>query len=580
MPDYRRLVSYIYNYEDGKKRNNVGYARIETRNGLCKCTLHITAPSVNDKQLKVYFFRRDNDGLDGIQIGTMTIRNGSGDLKVQTDSEHIMNSLYGIEHMGGMVLYLSNSKFFATEWDDHPINMEVVSTLEKKKETVKSIKEETESAKAEEDSELVAANIEAKTEAIGAKEENEIDTAKGKKDTEFLEVEKEVKSETVEEKKVAEAEISGIKKEEEAETSEEKKGTEGEFSEVKKEIEVETSEAKKEVEAETFKAKKEAEVETSETKKGVEAETSERKKEIEAEISEAKKGTETEFLEAKKEVEIDKEKEAEALKEKNIETEILGINKKSESDTIEIKSAKESEKAEMNMNNLLKLATAFAEYKNFKADNLAQQEEKTIEEHQTIGSNQPAVEVKPVDDDIRKEAPVALAEADFVPRRDFERDKWEDEMTRNYYEKERSRNNMPNDKEGEGQERRDKPFFEDHPTAKYMYNTFEKVYPFEDNEIAWCVKIEPQDIGLLPMETWALGNNSYLLHGYYSYRHLIFARVNDDKEARYILGIPGIYHNREKFMARMFGFENFKSAKKKDRRTGEFGYWYVPVMLN
>lgn len=486
MPDYRRLVSYIYNYEDGKKRNNVGYARIETRNGLCKCTLHITAPSLNDKQLKVYFFRRDNGGLDGIQIGTMAIRNGTGDLKVQTDSEHIMNSLYGIEHMGGMVLYLSNSKFFATEWDDHPINMEVVSTLEKKKESVKDIKEETESAKVEKDSELVAANIEEKIEVIEAKKDAEI-----------------------------------------------------KFSEVKKEVEVETSEEIKEIEAESLEEKKE---------------------------------TETEFSEVKKKIGVD------FLEEKNTEAEILEINKESESKTLEIKDTKGSEKADINMNNILKLATAFAEHINLKADNFSQQEEKALNEHQTMDSNQSVVEVKPADNDtaIRKETPITLAETDLIPGRDLERDKWEDEMTRSYYERERNHNNIPNDIERERQER----FFEDHPTAKYMFNNFERIYPFEDNEIAWCVKIEPQDIGLLPMEAWALGNNSYLLHGYYSYRHLIFARVNDDKEARYILGIPGIYHNREKFMARMFGFENFKTAKKKDRRTGEFGYWYVPVRLN
>jgi hypothetical protein len=123
-------------------------------------------------------------------------------------------------------------------------------------------------------------------------------------------------------------------------------------------------------------------------------------------------------------------------------------------------------------------------------------------------------------------------------------------------------------------------FFEDHPVAKKIYQSYPRMYPFEDNEIAWCVRIEPQDIGLFPMEAWILGNNSFLLHGYYSYRHLIFARINDKNGIGYILGVPGIYHNREKFMAKMFGFENFKCAKRKAQRTGEFGYWYIPITLS
>lgn len=106
------------------------------------------------------------------------------------------------------------------------------------------------------------------------------------------------------------------------------------------------------------------------------------------------------------------------------------------------------------------------------------------------------------------------------------------------------------------------------------------MYPFEDNEVVWCVRLEPQDIGALPMENWSYGNNSFLLHGFYCYSHLIFARISDKTGTKYIIGVPGIYHNREKFMARMFGFDSFKSIKRKDLRTGEFGYWYAPIYFN
>ena len=124
------------------------------------------------------------------------------------------------------------------------------------------------------------------------------------------------------------------------------------------------------------------------------------------------------------------------------------------------------------------------------------------------------------------------------------------------------------------------PGFEEHPEAFKIYNKYPKMYPFEDNEVAWCVRFEPQDIGVMPMENWSLGNNSFLLHGFYCYSHLIFARINDKRGIQYILGVPGIYHNREKFMAKMFGFEFFKSIKRKELRTGEFGYWYTPIYFN
>ena len=88
------------------------------------------------------------------------------------------------------------------------------------------------------------------------------------------------------------------------------------------------------------------------------------------------------------------------------------------------------------------------------------------------------------------------------------------------------------------------------------------------------LSIRPQDIGLLPRENWGYGNNSFLLHGYYNYRYLIFARVGDEKHARsrYILGVPGHYYSNEKYMASMFGFPHFVLAKTQPAQDGRFGY--------
>ena len=116
--------------------------------------------------------------------------------------------------------------------------------------------------------------------------------------------------------------------------------------------------------------------------------------------------------------------------------------------------------------------------------------------------------------------------------------------------------------------------------ADKIFIKYPRIYPFEDSDVARCVKIEPKDIGVLPSDTWVLSNNSFLLHGYYCYHHLIFAEVIDKYGSHYILGIPGIYHDRERFMARMFGFECFKPIRKREVRQGDFGYWYIEVKLD
>ena len=99
-----------------------------------------------------------------------------------------------------------------------------------------------------------------------------------------------------------------------------------------------------------------------------------------------------------------------------------------------------------------------------------------------------------------------------------------------------------------------------------------RMFPFEDGEISDCIRMEPQDIGSLPMKYWIFANNSFLLHGYYSYRHLILARMKDGK---CILGIPGVNYSREQFMAGMFGFDYFKPVRAHMPESCEFGYWYT-----
>jgi hypothetical protein len=104
------------------------------------------------------------------------------------------------------------------------------------------------------------------------------------------------------------------------------------------------------------------------------------------------------------------------------------------------------------------------------------------------------------------------------------------------------------------------------------------MYPFEDDTVDVCVRLEPHDIGRMPIDCWSFGSNSFLLHGYYSYRHLILARLKDEAEdGAYILGVPGTRHSREAFMAKMFGFREFKPISEGREGVSDFGYWYTTL---
>lgn len=98
----------------------------------------------------------------------------------------------------------------------------------------------------------------------------------------------------------------------------------------------------------------------------------------------------------------------------------------------------------------------------------------------------------------------------------------------------------------------------------------EEMYPFEDDQMHWCRQIMPEDLSHLPMKHWSLAGNSFLMQGYYHYRHLILCETVNG--VAYV-GVPGQYHRRECYLAGKFGFSLFKPTLKKQLVIGDFGYW-------
>ena len=96
------------------------------------------------------------------------------------------------------------------------------------------------------------------------------------------------------------------------------------------------------------------------------------------------------------------------------------------------------------------------------------------------------------------------------------------------------------------------------------------VQPFEDEQIDDCLQVSPRELGILYQSRYPVGRNSFLMHGYYNYHHLLFGRY---KDGSYFLGVPGIYENQEKMMASMFGFPEFLKAREQKQMRGQFGYW-------
>lgn len=104
-----------------------------------------------------------------------------------------------------------------------------------------------------------------------------------------------------------------------------------------------------------------------------------------------------------------------------------------------------------------------------------------------------------------------------------------------------------------------------------ILDTYAQIHPYGDERV--YVKVEPKDFIILSAKYQHLVNNSFLLHGFYNYRHVILGKEKD-----YYLGVPGVFYEREKMVALMFGFDAFECAYG-DPKEGDFGYYLRKVEL-
>lgn len=105
---------------------------------------------------------------------------------------------------------------------------------------------------------------------------------------------------------------------------------------------------------------------------------------------------------------------------------------------------------------------------------------------------------------------------------------------------------------------------------------YPKIQPFGD--VREYLSIAPCDFVILSEHYQEMVQNSFLLHGYYNYGHLILTKIKEGIDDNYYLGVPGVYYEREKQAALLFGFEGFEGDGDAVQ-DGNFGYYMKRVEI-
>ena len=93
-------------------------------------------------------------------------------------------------------------------------------------------------------------------------------------------------------------------------------------------------------------------------------------------------------------------------------------------------------------------------------------------------------------------------------------------------------------------------------------------------ELGEVYRVNKGNFAVLPESMKHILQNSFLVHGLMNYGYLLLFRV-DEKAGQFGVGVPGVYYEKEKLVAEMFGFPQFWCDGRSD--NGKFGNYLLIV---
>ena len=125
----RRFIRYLYEYEQGRRLRNVGFVKAEQ--GERECTLHIHGKGLHmkgERKLTVYLFFEEGDECVGIWQGTVDNVTPAINYRLYYTEEDA-GGPENFRKINGMLLESELGHKYAAVWDDSPVNIGRMRTL-------------------------------------------------------------------------------------------------------------------------------------------------------------------------------------------------------------------------------------------------------------------------------------------------------------------------------------------------------------------------------------------------------------------------------------------------------------------
>ena len=124
MPEYRRFVAYFYEYINGKKQKNSGFAKVELRNGMWRILFRLTTDIQPEPPVQVFGFVREKGYLLGLPFGTMRPGREISEEWAYRSDHSFGSGKYRFGNLAGIWIQSGDGRSFITVWDDETADTE------------------------------------------------------------------------------------------------------------------------------------------------------------------------------------------------------------------------------------------------------------------------------------------------------------------------------------------------------------------------------------------------------------------------------------------------------------------------
>ncbi|MFR8543072.1 MAG: hypothetical protein ACLVD8_27470 [Enterocloster sp.] len=116
MTNYRRLISYIYAYEGEVKGKNIGFAKLESRNGQCKLSVNVKKVYVGSSDLGFICWPRERKFSWAVYLSAAD----GGEFRAVVNVENAADSGCSMDQCYGLTIHEQGDTWraYTTIWED------------------------------------------------------------------------------------------------------------------------------------------------------------------------------------------------------------------------------------------------------------------------------------------------------------------------------------------------------------------------------------------------------------------------------------------------------------------------------